>query len=58
VGLDPGFTIGKLDGKDEPLDGRKLTKIIKAAKWGESHTKKNYFLVTDSKSSFLSRKEV
>jgi len=38
VGSNPGFA-EKLDGKDGPLDGRKLTKIIKTAKWGKSHQK-------------------
>ncbi len=32
----------KLDGKDGPLDGRKLTTIIKTAKWGKSHQKYIY----------------
>ena len=32
--------------KDGPLDGRKITKIIQAAKWGKSHQKylKKYWL--------------
>jgi len=35
MGSNPGFN-EKLDEKIRPLDGRKLTKIIKTIKWGKS----------------------
>jgi hypothetical protein len=38
-GFESQLYLKKLDRKDIPLDGRKLTKIIKTAKWGKSHQK-------------------
>jgi len=41
VGLNPGFT-SKLNGKDGPLDGRKITKNNKESQMGQV-TPKNIF---------------
>jgi len=40
MGSNASFT-SKLNIKNGPLDGRKITKIIKTAKWDKSHQKIN-----------------